>query len=81
MSEGRDELSARGSASALRVNARDDLREILITVSPGQFETFANDLRLLREHGAESNTRAIIDAVRERAARIKLGAVDDRKAA
>jgi hypothetical protein len=60
---------------------REELREILITVSPCQFETFARDLKLLREHGAESNTRAIIDAVRERAARIMVGAVDERKAA
>jgi hypothetical protein len=64
---------------ALRVG--EELREILITVSPGQFETFARDLKLLREHGAESNTRAIIDAVRERAAQIKMRAVDERKAA
>jgi hypothetical protein len=60
---------------------REELREILITVSPSQFETFARDLKLLRQHGAESNTRAIIDAVRERAARINVGAVDERKAA
>jgi hypothetical protein len=61
--------------------ARDELREILITVSPTQFERFARDLSILRAHGAESNTRAIIDAVRERADRVILGAVDKRSAA
>jgi hypothetical protein len=63
------------------VGVSDELREILITVSPGQFETFARDLKLLREHGAESNTRAIIDAVRERADRIRVDGVDEREAA
>jgi hypothetical protein len=61
-------------------SARDGLREILITVSPAQFEALAGDLRLLRAHGAASNTQAIIDAVRERAARVKVGAVAERKA-
>jgi hypothetical protein len=67
--------------SEIAVDAREELREILITVSPSQFETFARDLEMLREHGAESNTRGIIDAVRERAARVKVRAVDQRKAA
>ena len=66
--------------SDMTVGARDELREILITVSPGQFETLARDLKLLREHGAESNTRAIMDAVRERAARVRLVAAHKRKA-
>jgi hypothetical protein len=65
----------------MALRAGEELREILITVSPGQFETFARDLKLLREHGAESNTRAIIDAVRERAAQIKVRKVDERRAA
>ena len=64
----------------LKSAASGELREILITVSPIQFETFARDLKLLRAHGAESNTRAIIDAVRERAARVRVVAVDERKA-
>jgi hypothetical protein len=57
----------------------DDLREILITVSPSQFETLARDLRRLREHGAASNTQAIIDAVREYAARISLGEPEEKQ--
>jgi hypothetical protein len=64
----------------MTVVLRDDLLEILITVSPSQFETLARDLRRLREHGAESNTQAIIDAVREYAARISLGGPDEKQA-
>lgn len=58
-----------------------DLREVLITLSPGQFETFARDLKLLRELGAESNTQVIVEAVRERAAQATLRSIDDRRAA
>ena len=75
MNDGRDMSGLRPQGDA------DDLREVLLTLSPAQFETFARDLKLLREHGAESNTVAIIDAVRERAARLRLRPVDDRKAA
>jgi hypothetical protein len=60
------------------VRTADELREVLITLSPRQFESLALDLKLLREHGAESNTRAIVDAVHEQAARIRVGEVDDR---
>lgn len=56
-------------------------REILLTPSPAQFEQLAADLKLLREAGAESNTQAIVDAVRDRAAKVRLRPVDDRKAA
>ena len=59
----------------------DELREILITVSPSQFEGFARDLQVLRDRGAESNTQAIIEAVRDRAAKVRVGAVDEREAA
>jgi hypothetical protein len=65
----------------MAVRTRDELREILITVSPTQFERFARDLSILRAHGAESNTRAIIDAVHERVERIIVGAVEERNAA
>jgi hypothetical protein len=59
----------------------DELREILITVSPSQFEGFARDLQVLRRRGAESNTQAIIEAVRDRAAKARVRAVDEREAA
>jgi hypothetical protein len=57
------------------------VREILITVSPRQFDALARDLKLLREHGAESNTQAIIEAVHDRAARANVGVVHRRNAA
>lgn len=59
----------------------DDLREILLTVSPGQFNALAEDLKLLREHGADSNTQAIIEAVRDRADQIRVAAPVVRRAA
>jgi hypothetical protein len=55
--------------------------EILITPSRAQFEQLATDLKLLREAGAGSNTEAIVDAVRERAAKVRLRPVDDERAA
>lgn len=58
----------------------DDLREILITLSPGQFEQFAAELKVLRERGAESNTQAIISAVHAEAERVTLRAVDKKAA-
>jgi hypothetical protein len=64
----------------MAVGTRGELREILITVSPTQFERFARDLSILRAHDADSNTSAIIDAVRERAERIILRAVEERNA-
>jgi hypothetical protein len=65
----------------MAVYPHDEPREILITVSPTQFEALAQDLRCLREHGAESNTEAIIEAVRDRAARVRVRAVDEKEAA
>ena len=59
----------------------DDLREVLLTLSPAEFERFARDLKLLRDHHAESNTRVIIEAVRESAAKVKVPAVYERDAA
>lgn len=59
----------------------DDLREVLLTLSAAEFEGFARDLKLLREHCAESNTQAIVDAVHERAVGVRVLAVDDRRAA
>jgi hypothetical protein len=59
----------------------DGLREILLTVSPAQFDALAEDLMLLREHGADSNTQAIIDAVRDRADRIRVASAVERRAA
>jgi hypothetical protein len=59
----------------------DNLREILLTLSPAQFERFAQDLKLLRDQGASSNTEAIIAAVRDSAARVMVRSVDEGKAA
>jgi hypothetical protein len=59
----------------------DDLREVLLTLTTAEFERFASDLRLLRHHHAESNTQAIIEAVRESAAKVKVPAVYERYAA
>jgi hypothetical protein len=59
----------------------DDLREVLLTLTAAEFERFASDLRLLRHHRAESNTQAIIEAVRESAAKVKVPAVYERDAA
>ncbi len=67
--------------SERRAGVSDDLREVLLTLSPVEFERFARDLKLLREHCAESNTQAIVVAVRERAATVRVAAVDDRRAA
>jgi hypothetical protein len=61
--------------------ASDDLREVLLTLSSDEFEGFARDLKLLRERSAESNTQAIIEAVRQRAARVRVPRVDERKVA
>jgi hypothetical protein len=55
-------------------------RDILLTLSRTQFEVFAHDLRVLRDSGAESNTKAIIDAVHERAAQANVPPVDSRAA-
>jgi hypothetical protein len=59
----------------------DGLREILLTVSPAQFDALAEDLMLLREHGADTNTQAIIEAVHDRADRIRVAAAVERRAA
>ena len=59
----------------------DDLCEVLLTLSPAEFEGFARDLKLLRERHAESNTRVIIEAVRESAAKVKVPAVYERDVA
>jgi hypothetical protein len=63
-----------------------DLREVLITLPPAQFERFAEDLELLRAAGAESNTQAIVnavarEAVRARATEASVAAGDERRAA
>lgn len=59
----------------------DDLREVLLTLTAAEFERFASDLRLLRHHKAESNTQAILEAVRESAATVKVPAVYEKDAA
>jgi hypothetical protein len=59
----------------------DEPREILITVSPSQFDAFARDLQVLRDRGAKSNTQAIIEAVRDRATEARVRAVDESEAA
>ena len=38
--------------------------EVNITPSPAQYSELAQHLALLRKRGAESNTQAILDAVR-----------------
>lgn len=60
---------------------RDDLREVLLTLSSREFESFVRDLKLLREHCAESNTQAIVEAVRQRAAAVRVPPVNERKVA
>ena len=42
--------------------------EIVMTPTPAQYEQLVHDLGVLREAGAESNTQAIVDAVRAAAA-------------
>lgn len=80
-------VRARATASAASAYAQparsgsDELREILLTVSPSQFEAFARDLQVLRARGADSNTQAIIEAVRDRAAEARVRAVDESEAA
>jgi hypothetical protein len=64
-----------------RGGVTDDLREVLLTLSASEFERFARDLKLLREHRAESNTQAIVAAVREHARTVRVAAVNDRRAA
>ena len=44
-----------------------DAPEIVITPSPKEYEQLERDLKALRDAGAESNTQAIVDAVREKA--------------
>jgi hypothetical protein len=61
--------------------ASDDLHEVLLTLSSAQFERFVRDLTRLREHGAGSNTEAIVDAVRDRARRVRVRSVHEGKAA
>jgi hypothetical protein len=59
----------------------DNLREVLLTLPLAEFERFARDLKLLREHGANSNTEAIVEAVHERATEVIVRSVDEGKAA
>jgi predicted transcriptional regulator len=59
----------------------DDLREVLLTLSAREFDSFARDLKLLREHCAESNTQAIVKAVRQRAEGVRVLVVEERKVA
>lgn len=42
--------------------------EVLVTPTPAQFAQLSRDLATLRRQGAESNTQAILDAVRTAAA-------------
>jgi hypothetical protein len=65
------------SKTAVRVG--DDLREVLLTLSPTQFERLARDLKQLRDAGAASNTSAIVDAVNRSADMVR--SVDQRRAA
>jgi hypothetical protein len=64
-----------------RAGVSEDLREILLTLSSHEFESFARDLKLLRQHCAESNTQAIVKAVRQRAAGVRVPQIDERKVA
>jgi hypothetical protein len=52
-----------------------------MTLSSREFESFARDLKLLRQHFAESNTQAIVKAVRQRAAGVRVPPIDERKVA
>lgn len=57
----------------------EDLREVLLTLSPMEFKRLARDLKTLREGGAASNTSAIIEAVHQSADMVR--APDERRAA
>ena len=61
--------------------ASDGLREVLLTLSEREFETFARDLKLLRDRCAQSNTQAILAAVHERAASVNVAEAEHRSAA
>lgn len=67
--------------SAQASGASDGLREVLLTLSAAEFDRFVCDLKLLRQQFAGSNTRAIVEAVHECAAKVRVAAVDKRKAA
>lgn len=45
--------------------------EIVITPSVAQYEQLVADLEILRSAGAESNTEAIVEAVRREATRVR----------
>jgi hypothetical protein len=68
-----------GPHSETTAELGEDLREVLLTLSPMEFASFARDLKQLREGGAASNTSAIVEAVRHRADMVR--AVDKRRAA
>lgn len=61
--------------------SEDKLVDVLLTLTPDQFAAFADDLETLRDAGAESNTQAVLDAVRDRARRVRLLPVEERRAA
>jgi hypothetical protein len=69
------------AGSDCRERESDDLREVLLTLSSREFESFARDLKLLRQHCAESNTQAIVKAVHQRAAGVRVPPIDERKLA
>lgn len=50
-----------------------DRPRLEICPAPGEFDQFCRDLELLRRNGANSNTEAIISAVREEAQRLEKG--------
>ena len=64
-----------------RAGLSDDLHEVLLTLSSGEFESFARNLKLLREHCDESNSQAIVEAVRLRAAGVRVPPMDERQVA
>lgn len=45
--------------------------EVVITPSPAQYEQLARDLETLLGAGSESHTAAILEAVREKAAKVE----------
>jgi hypothetical protein len=45
--------------------------EVVMTPSAQQYRQLAADLEVLRSAGAETNTQAILDAVREQANRVR----------
>lgn len=67
------------------MNSSTDTRppevEVIITPTTAQYQQLVADLRLLKQAGGESNTGIIIDAVSEKAERVRASGNHLRRAA